>query len=145
PKASARWRFRSADGPASGPRHHPNRAARVARNGTERRRHRTELDGLGSVAVNRRDWTWTMRQDAPDHRRTYTDGRPYRAARGRFAPRQRISDVTAFTRWVVDLDREQPTAAEFMARIQTELKIRFYQPRSRKSYKHAVNGFLAWF
>lgn len=81
-----------------------------------------------------------------DHRNTYIDGRPYRLARGRHAPRQRVeARIQHLTRWVIDLDREEPTSEEFISRIERELKIRFYRQRSRSAYRHALTGFLGWF
>ena len=45
---------------------------------------------------------------------------------------------------MVDLDRQRPTAAEFVRAIQREMKIRFYQQRSIKSYRKCLEAFLRW-
>src|SRR5688500_13653392 len=84
-------------------------------------------------------------QSPPDHRHTYPDGRLYQSARGRRAPRRRVEDCNPLTRWVVDLDREQPTSDELVVRIERELKIRFNGQRTRSAYRHALTGFLGWF
>lgn len=75
---------------------------------------------------------------------SYNDGEPFRPARGRYAPRAAIIDVTAATHAVVDLDREPMDARAFVRRIDRELKIRFYQPKSRRSYLHVLTSFLRW-
>ena len=46
---------------------------------------------------------------------------------------------------VVDLDREHPTAGEFMSRILRELKIRFYKQPTIRSYRTILGNFLRWF
>lgn len=73
---------------------------------------------------------------------TYVHGDLFRPPRGRYAPRAAIIDVTAQTHAVIDLDREPIEAAPFVDRIDRELKIRFYQPKSRKSYCHVLVTFL---
>lgn len=76
---------------------------------------------------------------------TYNNGQPYALARGRYAPRSRVEDRLRPTHAVVDLDDEQPTAGEFIARILRELKIRFYGRKSIKNYRTVLGGFLRWF
>jgi site-specific recombinase XerD len=71
-------------------------------------------------------------------------GRPYRRAVGRYAPYARVVDLASPSHAVVDLDREDVDAAAFLARIDRELKIRFYQPKTRKSYRVVLGGFLRW-
>jgi hypothetical protein len=58
---------------------------------------------------------------------TYNNGQPYEPARGRFAPRGRVEDRLRRCHAVVDLDREMPTAGDFIVRILREMKIRFYR------------------
>ena len=69
---------------------------------------------------------------------------PPRPAHGRYAPRGDVVDRFAVSPAVVDLDVEPVDADVFVARIDRELKIRFYQPKSRKTYRLAVGGFLRW-
>ena len=71
-------------------------------------------------------------------------GRPYRRAVGRYAPYARVVDLASPSHAVVDLDREDVDAAAFLARIDRELKIRFYQSKTRKSYRVVLGGFLRW-
>lgn len=66
--------------------------------------------------------------------KTYVDGRLYRTVRGRYAPRAAIVDLAAPTHAVVELERERIAADEFIRRIDRELKIRFYQPKTRKAF-----------
>ena len=74
----------------------------------------------------------------------YNDGELFRPARGRYAPRAAIVDVAAATHAVVDLDRTQIDAIAFVHTIDRELKIRFYQPKTRKAYAIVVGAFLRW-
>lgn len=73
---------------------------------------------------------------------TYVHGELFRPPRGRYAPRAPIIDVAAQTHAVIDLDHEPIDAAAFVERIDRELKIRFYQPKSRKSYCHVLTSYL---
>ncbi|MCC7073025.1 MAG: tyrosine-type recombinase/integrase [Deltaproteobacteria bacterium] len=75
---------------------------------------------------------------------TYVDGGLFRPPRGRYAPRAAIIDVTAEYHAVIDLDREPIDAPTFMQRIDRELKIRFYQPKSRRSYCQVLAAYLRW-
>jgi integrase/recombinase XerD len=73
----------------------------------------------------------------------YPDGKPFLPARGRFAPRRSFEE-TGLAKPVVDLDAEDPDPEDFLRRILRELKIRFYQQRSIKSYRNALLAFLRW-
>ena len=53
-------------------------------------------------------------------------------------------DALARPHAVVDLPRVQPTTAELIAAVARELKIRFYQPKTRKAYEGVLRAFLAW-
>lgn len=75
---------------------------------------------------------------------THTSGKPYRRPIGRYAPHVPVVDHLDASHAVVDLDREHISAADFEIRIMRELKIRFYQPKSRKSYAVVLSGFLRW-
>ena len=68
----------------------------------------------------------------------------YRRPIGRYAPRVDLVDHVAPTAAVVDLDRQMPDADEFQRIVDRELKIRFYQAPTRKSYRVVVGGFLRW-
>lgn len=83
----------------------------------------------------------TAVQRRPVH--TYVDREPYRSARGRYAPRGAVEDYRE-THAVVDLDREPISADAFSQRIIRELRIRFYQPKTIKSYRTVLRGFLRW-
>jgi site-specific recombinase XerD len=76
---------------------------------------------------------------------TYRDGRPYRPPRGRFAPPQALRDRLLVPAPVMNLAVERPTVEVFLAKIAREMKIRFYQQKSRKAYHGALNRFLEWF
>ena len=69
----------------------------------------------------------------------YSDGRPYRGAVGRDAPKAVVVDLLDRQRSVV---RGTPSQLEFMRQIKRELKIRFYQPSTIKGYMQALNAFL---
>jgi site-specific recombinase XerC len=73
---------------------------------------------------------------------TYNNGQPYVPPRGRSAPRQPVEDRLAPSHAVIDLPCRQPSAAEFLQAIVRELKIRFYRPKSIKSYRNALANFL---
>lgn len=77
--------------------------------------------------------------------KTYVDGRLYRTVRGRHAPRAAIVDLAAPTHAVVELQRERIGADEFVRRIDRELKIRFYQPKTRKTYRTVLTTFFRFF
>lgn len=77
--------------------------------------------------------------------KTYPNGRPYSLPRGRFAPIGRVVDLANPTHAVIDLDREFVDTETFKRRIDRELKIRFYQPKTRKSYGIVLDTFLRWY
>ena len=76
--------------------------------------------------------------------RSYIDGSPYRLAQGRYAPRGPVVDRLANSHAVVELDREQLAATDFLRRIVREMRIRFYLPKTIKLYRNALAGFLRW-
>jgi integrase/recombinase XerD len=76
---------------------------------------------------------------------TYTSGQPYRLARGRYAPHQDVVDLLSLRHAVVDLDAADVDAGAFMVAMDRELKIRFYQPKTRKAYRTVLSTFLRWF
>ena len=73
---------------------------------------------------------------------TYNDGRPYFAAKGRFATRQAVEDRCSTIHPII---RGFPTTEEFLAAVERELKIRCYQKSSIKQYISHLNCFLTWF
>ncbi|MDP2345817.1 MAG: tyrosine-type recombinase/integrase [Deltaproteobacteria bacterium] len=75
---------------------------------------------------------------------TYASGKTYRRPVGRYAPPIAVVDHLEVTHAVVDLDREFPDSLEFQHRLDREMKIRFYQAPSRKSYRIVLRGFLDW-
>jgi integrase/recombinase XerD len=76
---------------------------------------------------------------------TYNNGQPYIPARGRYAPREQVEDRLAPSHAVVDLQRQRPTAADFVRAIVREMKIRFYSQKSIKAYRCGMTGLLRWF
>lgn len=72
----------------------------------------------------------------------YSNGRVYRPARGRYGPRQQVEDELEDSASVV---RGSPSSAEFVQQIVRELRIRFYQPKTIKSYRNSIRSFLWWF
>ena len=76
---------------------------------------------------------------------TYNDGQPDVPARGRYASRKELEDLLARSHAVVDLQRQCPTPAEFIKLIVREMKIRYYQPKTIKSYRNALRQFFRWF
>ena len=73
---------------------------------------------------------------------TYNNGQPYQPARGRYAPRERVEDRFAMAHPVIDLQCHELTDTRFIQEIVREFKIRFYQPKTIKSYRNALKGFL---
>ena len=76
---------------------------------------------------------------------TYVSGRPYRAPVGRYAPHVPLVDLVESNRAVIDLDVGAVNADDFCRAIDRELKIRFYQPKTRKAYGVVIGTFLRWF
>ena len=75
----------------------------------------------------------------------YPDGRPYVEPLGHNAPKPKVIDLVKQKLAVVDLDREQPSAREFLGRILRELKIRFYLQNTNRNYRSHLRSFLRWF
>jgi site-specific recombinase XerD len=71
------------------------------------------------------------------------NGKPYRRPIGRYAPHVPIVDHLDASQAVVDL-RRAIDPADFVSHIDRELKIRFYQEKTRKSYRVIIGGFLRW-
>lgn len=76
--------------------------------------------------------------------RTYLNGQPYRLARGRYSPQERVVDRLERTHAVINLDRERLHASSFLRRIVREMRIRFYLQKTIKLYRNALAGFLRW-
>lgn len=76
---------------------------------------------------------------------TYANsGKAYRRPVGRYAPYVAVVDHFDAANAVVDFSVEDCSADVFVGRIDRELKIRFYQPKTRKSYRIVLEGFLRW-
>lgn len=73
---------------------------------------------------------------------TYPNGRVYEQARGRYAPRSRVEDRLELSSSVVT---GCPTGDEFVLKIEREMRIRFYQPKTVKNYRNALKSLLRWF
>jgi site-specific recombinase XerD len=73
---------------------------------------------------------------------TCSNGRVYGLARGRYAPRQPVEDRLQVVASVVE---GFPSRDEFVAKIIREMRIRFYQPKTVKSYRNAIISLLRWF
>ena len=73
---------------------------------------------------------------------TYSNGKPYAPARGRYAPRARVEDQLTNVAPVV---QGRPSAGEFLRKIVREMRIRFYQPSTVKNYRNALKSFLRWY
>lgn len=73
-----------------------------------------------------------------------TSGKAYRGAVGRYAPYVAVVDHCAAGCAVVDLGGGDVDGDFFVGQIDRELKIRFYQPKTRKSYRTVLQGFLRW-
>lgn len=67
---------------------------------------------------------------------------PYQPACGRYAPPERVLDKLQHTASVV---RGRPSAEAFIDQIVREMRIRFYQEKTIKSYRTALRQMLAWF
>lgn len=73
---------------------------------------------------------------------TYPNGQVYTLPRGRYAPRQRVNDQLEVSNSVV---QGCPDTNEFIDRIIREMRLRFYQPKTIKSYANALRALLRWF
>ncbi len=75
----------------------------------------------------------------------YANGQLYHLPRGRYAPRGPVEDfVVAGQHAVVSLAHERPGVDEFLTRVRREMKIRFYQRKTMKSYLVVLRGLLGW-
>jgi integrase/recombinase XerD len=72
----------------------------------------------------------------------YPNGQPYQPARGRYAPRTRVEDYLQPSASAV---QGRPDADEFVRLIVREMRIRFYQPKTVKSYRNEIVSLLRWF
>lgn len=73
---------------------------------------------------------------------TYNDGKPYRPARGRHAPRSNVERF--FSSNIHPVVRGRPSPSEFLRKIRREMKIRCYQQKTIKAYINALRVFLRW-
>lgn len=73
---------------------------------------------------------------------TYPNGQLYQPARGRYAPRTRVEDYLQPSASAV---QGRPDADEFVRLIVREMRIRFYQPKTVKSYRNEIVSLLRWF
>lgn len=72
---------------------------------------------------------------------TYNNGKPYFAARGREAARQKIELRQPTTHSMIS---GRPTQAAFLRTVHQQLKIRKYARSSEKNYLSHLRGFLRW-
>lgn len=79
------------------------------------------------------------------HRCRSGDGDRYRPARGRYAPREGVEPSQLAGPLVLDLTREYPDWKAFWERVERELRIRFYRPKSIKNYRNALRSLALWF
>jgi len=80
-------------------------------------------------------------QQAPARGR-YSNGQPYRIARGRHAPRTRLED----TGWVApSIVSGYPTSQQFLRAVVDEMRLRCYRPNTLSTYASALRRFLRWF
>lgn len=69
-------------------------------------------------------------------------GRPFQPPRGRYVSRQQLKDSLQPAPFVIP---GRPLPEEFVAKIVREMRLRFYQPKTIKSYRSALTAFLRWF
>ncbi|TWT49530.1 Tyrosine recombinase XerC [Rubripirellula amarantea] len=79
---------------------------------------------------------------SPIHR--YPSGDAYRLGLGRSAPRNAVGDRLARELAVLSLDDDQPSVYVFVRAIARELKIRYYQRTTQKTYLAAIRSLLRW-
>ncbi|MEZ6055065.1 MAG: tyrosine-type recombinase/integrase [Planctomycetaceae bacterium] len=72
----------------------------------------------------------------------YPDGRLYVPAEGRNVPQKTVQDRCEKSLSVIS---GKPTAVEFLAAIEREMKIRFYAANTVRNYIDALRRFLGWF
>ena len=77
--------------------------------------------------------------------KTYNSGAPYSRAKGRYAPQEGVVDLLEPAAVVLDLGRADVSGRVFLDAIMRELRIRFYQPKTQKSYRLCLGQFLRWF
>ncbi|MEM6692501.1 MAG: site-specific tyrosine recombinase/integron integrase [Planctomycetota bacterium] len=76
--------------------------------------------------------------------RFYSDGNPWRDARGRAAPREAIETEFKAEQAVIDLSNQPPVVAVVKALVR-EMRIRYYSTKSVTNYRSALVGFLRWY
>ena len=81
---------------------------------------------------------------APDAPRLYTNGQPWRDARGRGAPRHAVETEFKAEHAVVDLSTQPPKPLVVKCLVR-ELRIRFYAVSTIKNYRSAWVCFLRWY
>ncbi|MCC9657962.1 tyrosine-type recombinase/integrase [Rhodopirellula halodulae] len=81
---------------------------------------------------------------ATDAPRLYSNGQPWRNARGRDAPRQAVETEFKAEHAVVNLST-QPPIPLVVKRLVRELRIRFYAVKTVKNYRSAWVRFFRWY
>ena len=74
----------------------------------------------------------------------YNHGLPYLPARGRYAPHLALEDRLDAPRLKFDLQRQRPSPREFLACVVQEMKVRYYQSSTVRTYRNALAKFLRW-
>ena len=75
----------------------------------------------------------------------YNHGLPYLPARGRYAPPPgALEDRLDAPRLKFDLQRQRPSPREFLACVVQEMKVRYYQSSTVRTYRNALAKFLRW-
>lgn len=98
----------------------------------------------GGAAEGRKPRAPALQSTAAMVLRQHASGKVYRLPLGRRAPRPAIVDLESAPE-VMALATVRPSTEEFLRRIERELRIRFYKPRSVKAYRSALTGLLGWF
>jgi hypothetical protein len=75
---------------------------------------------------------------------TYNDGRAFKAAAGRYAPRHVVQDALAPAHPLFWLPTDKPSAQVFVDKVMRELKIRFDTQKSRKAYRLVLHSLFRW-
>ncbi|MEP6171933.1 MAG: phage integrase N-terminal SAM-like domain-containing protein, partial [Rhodopirellula bahusiensis] len=81
---------------------------------------------------------------AADAPRLYSNGQPWRNARGRDAPRDAVETEFKAEHAVVDLSTQPPKPLVVKSLVR-ELRIRFYSVNTIKNYRSAWVCFLRWY
>ncbi|MEP6168798.1 MAG: tyrosine-type recombinase/integrase, partial [Rhodopirellula bahusiensis] len=84
------------------------------------------------------------RSVAADSPRLYSNGQPWRNARGRNAPRQAVETEFKAEHAVVDLSSQPPIPLIIKCLVR-ELRIRFYAVKTVKNYRTAWVRFFRWY